>query len=72
MPDNNVRFHLYSDTSRSANGSVVYQFQYGQPRLITYTSKRVTPEAQNYTITVIRIMWISYQYCEFYSFAEDS
>ena len=37
--DNRGRFHLYSDTSRFATGSALYQIQNGKPKLIAYTSK---------------------------------
>ena len=38
------RFHLYSDTSKFANGSALYQIQNGKTKLIAYVSKRL-PEA---------------------------
>ena len=44
MPNTTGRFHLYSDTSKFATGSVLYQLQNGKPKLITYVSKRL-PEA---------------------------
>ena len=44
MPNCEGRFHLYSDTSKFAIGSVLYQIQNGRPRLIAYASKRL-PEA---------------------------
>ena len=33
------RFHLYSDTSKHATGSALYQIQHGKPKLIAYASK---------------------------------
>ena len=44
MPDTTCRFHLYSDRSKFATGSVFYQIQNGKPKLIVYASKRL-PEA---------------------------
>ena len=44
LPDNNGRFHLYSDTSKYATESALYQNQNVKPKLIAYTSKRL-PEA---------------------------
>ena len=44
LPDNKVRFHLYSDTSKFATGSALYQIKNGKPNLIAYMSKRL-PEA---------------------------
>ena len=34
MPNCEGRFHLYSDTSKFAAGSTLYQFQNGKPKLI--------------------------------------
>ena len=51
MPDNKGRFHLYSDISKFANGSALYQIQNGKPKLIAYTSKRLPEAARNYSIT---------------------
>ena len=39
MPYATGRFHLYSDTSKFATGSVLYQIQNGKPKLIAYASK---------------------------------
>ena len=44
MPNTTDRFHFYSDTSKFAIGSVLYQIQNGKPKLIAYASKRL-PEA---------------------------
>ena len=41
MPDKTGRFHLYSDTSKFATGSTLYQIQNGKPKLIAYVSKRL-------------------------------
>ena len=39
MPNKTGRFHLYSNTSKFANGSTLYQIQNGKPKLTAYTSK---------------------------------
>ena len=39
MPDKIGRFQLYSDTSKYATVSVLYQIQNGNPKLIAYASK---------------------------------
>ena len=39
MPNHEGRFHLYSDTSKFASGSALYQIQNGKPRLIAFASK---------------------------------
>ena len=51
LPDRHGRFQLYSDTSKFATGSALYQIQNGQPRLIAYASKRMPDAAKNYSIT---------------------
>ena len=51
MPDRRGRFTLYSDTSKHATGSALYQVQDGSPRLIAYASKRMPEAAKNYSIT---------------------
>ena len=55
MPKTTGRFHLYSDTSKFATGSALYQIQNGKPKLIAYASK-VLPEAmRNYSITELEL-----------------
>ena len=44
LPDSRGRFHLYSDTSKFAMVSALYQIQNGKPKLIAYASKGL-PEA---------------------------
>ena len=41
MPNKTDRFHLYSDTSKFAISSALYQIQNGKPKLIAYTSKQL-------------------------------
>ena len=41
LPDNKGRFHLYSDTSKFATGSALYQIQEGKPKLIAYPHKKL-------------------------------
>ena len=45
------RFHLYSDTSKFAMSSTLYQIQNRKPKLIAYASKRLPETAGNYSIT---------------------
>ena len=49
-PDGKGRFHLYSDTSKYATGSALYQIHNGKPKLIAYASKRLPEAARNYSI----------------------
>ena len=55
MPDKRGRFTLYSDTSKHATGSALYQVQDGSQRLIAYASKRVPGAAKNYSITELEM-----------------
>ena len=41
MPNKTGRFHFYSDTSKFATGSALYQIQNGKPKLIAYVSRRL-------------------------------
>ena len=55
MPNTAGRFYLYSDTSKFATGSVLYQIQNGKPKLIMYASKRLSEAAKNYSITELEV-----------------
>ena len=55
MPDKVGRFQLYSDTSKYATGSALYQIQNGKPKLIVYSSKRLPEAACNYSITELEM-----------------
>ena len=55
LPDRHGCFQLYSDTSKFATGSALYQIQNRQPRLIAYASKRMPEAAKNYSITELEM-----------------
>ena len=55
MPNKTGRFHLYSDTSKFANGSTLYQIQNGKPKLIAYASNRLPGAAKSYSITELEL-----------------
>ena len=55
MPNKTGRFHLYSDTSKFATGSTLYQIQGGKPKLIAYVSKRLPEAVKNYSITELKL-----------------
>ena len=55
LPDRHGQFQLYSDTSKFATHSSLYQIQNGQPRLIAYASKRMPEAAKNYSITELEM-----------------
>ena len=48
MPNHEGRFHLYSDTSKSAAGSGLYQIQNSKPKLIAYASKRLPKSVRSF------------------------
>ena len=55
LPDGKGRFHLYSDTSKYAMGSILYQIQKGKPKLMAYSSKRLAEAAKNYSISELKM-----------------
>ena len=55
MPDKVGRFQLYSDTSKYAMSSALYQIQNGKPKFIAYASKRLPEAARNYSITELEM-----------------
>ena len=55
MPNKTGRFHLYSDTSKFATGSALYQIQNGKPKLIAYASKRLPEAVRSYSITELEL-----------------
>ena len=55
MPNRQGRFHLYSDTSKFAAGSTLYQIQDGKPKLIAYASKRLPEVVRSYSITELEL-----------------
>ena len=55
LPNSTGRFHLYSDTSKFATGSALYQIQNRKPKLIAYTSKKLPRAARNYSITELEL-----------------
>ena len=55
LPDRYGCFQLYSDTSKFATGSALYQIKNGQTRLIAYASKRMPEAAKNYSITELEM-----------------
>ena len=65
LPDNKGRFHLYSDTSKYATGSALYQIQNGKPKLIAYASKRLPEAAQNYSITELEMCGLAINIASF-------
>ena len=65
MPDRRGRFLLYSDTSKYATGSALYQVQNGKPKLIAYANKRMPEAARNYSITELEICGLAINIASF-------
>ena len=55
MPNKTGSFHLYSDTSKFATGSALYQIQNGKPKQIAYVSKRLPEATRSYHITELKL-----------------
>ena len=55
MPNRQGRFHLYSDTSKFAVSSALYQIQDSKPKLIVYASKRFPEAVGSYLITGLEL-----------------
>ena len=65
MPDKRGRFLLYSDTSKHATGSTLYQIQDGKTKLIAYASKRMPEAAKNYSITELEMCGLAINIASF-------
>ena len=65
LSDKKGRFQLYSDTSKIATGSDVYQIQNGKPKLIAYASKRLPEAPKNYSITELEMCGLAINIANF-------
>ena len=65
MPNKTGRFHLYSDTSKFATGSALYQIQNGKPKLIAYMSKRLLEAMKSYSITELELCGLAINIASF-------
>ena len=68
MPNSTGRFHLYSDTSKFATGSALYQIQNGKPKLIAYAGKRLPEAARNYSITELGLSGLAINIASFLTY----
>ena len=57
LPDGKGRFHLYSDTSKHAMDSALYQIQNGKPKLKAYAM--TTRSSKELLHNSIRNVWIT-------------
>ena len=65
LPDKKGGFQLYSDTSKFALGSALYQIQNGKPKLTAYASKRLPEAARNYSITELEMCGLAINIASF-------
>ena len=65
MPNCEGRFHLYSDTSKFATGSALYQNQNGKLKLIAYASKRLPEAARSYSIKELELCGLTINIASF-------
>ena len=65
MPDKIGRFQLYSDTSKYATGSALYQIQNGKPKLMAYASKRLPEAVPNYSIPELEMCGLAINIASF-------
>ena len=65
MPNKTGIFHLYSDTSKFATGSDLYQIQNGKPKLIPYMSKRLPEAMRSYSITELELCGLAINIARF-------
>ena len=59
------RFHLYSDTSKFATSSALYQIQNRKPKLIAYARKRLPEAAKSYFITELELCGLAINIASF-------
>ena len=65
LPNSTGRFHLYSDTSKFAMGSTLYQIKNANPKLIAYASKRLPEATRNYSITELELHGLAINIVDF-------
>ena len=65
MPNKTGKFHFYSDTSKIATDSSLYQIQGVKLKLITYASKRLPEAAKNDSITELELCGLAINIASF-------
>ena len=65
LPSSTGRFPLYSDTSKYAMWSILYQIQNWKPKLIAYASKRLPEVAKNNSITELELCGLAINIASF-------
>ena len=67
MPNKIGRFHLYSDTSKFATGSALYQIQNGKPKLTAYMRQKTPRSHEELLYNRIGIMWFGHKYSKLFT-----
>ena len=65
MPNKTGKFHSYSDTSKFATDSELYQIQNGKPKLIVYASKRLPEATRSYSLTELELCGLAINIANF-------
>ena len=65
IPDRRGRFLMYSDTSKNATGSALYQLKDGKPKLNAYASKGMPEAAKNCSITELEMCGLAINIASF-------
>ena len=68
----NQKYIPHPDTSIVATDSALYQILNGQPRLISYASKRIQTGAQNYSLNELELRRSASQHNKIFSYVEES
>ena len=72
MSTHEGRFHLYSDMSKFAAGTALYQIQNGKLRLIGYASKILPEAVRSYSITKLELCGLAINIASFSHLLEES
>ena len=65
MPNKTGRFHLYSDISKFATGSELYQIQKVKHKLTAYMNKRLPEATRSYSITELELCGLAINIASF-------
>ena len=65
MPNREGRFDLFSNTSKFAAGSTLYQIQNNKPKLLAYASKRLPEAVRSYSITELELCGLAINIASF-------
>ena len=72
MPNKTGRFHLYSDTSKYATGSALYQIQNGKNPIDCIHEQEASRSHEKLYHNRTRAMWFIHKYSKFFTFAQKN